>query len=111
MALLKPLRDVFGFQLQIMLARAYLYLNFFNLGIMDFSFTGLLFFVLGVLEFTIIHDFCNRGNGIRRNLNKVQTGLLGLFQSLFKRTYTDIFTLGPDRSEFFGVNLVVYSGF
>lgn len=77
-----------------MVAGAYLDLDGLGLGRVRFGLYFSALFLLLVLEFTIFHYFCNRGDGIGRYLDKVEPYLLGAANSLAERQYAEVFPLG-----------------
>src|SRR3989338_9973610 len=94
MTFLQPRGRLFGLQLHIMVAGAYLDLDAFRLGGVGFGLHFSAFFLLFVLEFTIFHHFCNRWDGVRAYLYKVQTELLCLGNGLRQGQNTKVFPLG-----------------
>jgi hypothetical protein len=69
----------------------------FHLDILDFRGVGLRFgdlllLLFVVLEFTIIHDFCNWRGGGRRDFDKVSVPSLSLFECLLKGNNPEVFS-------------------
>lgn len=94
-----------------MLARPDLHLNTLGFGDVRFSLYFTAFFVRLVLEFTIIHDFGNGRLGYGRDLDKVESHVLGLLEGFRQGKDPDILSFGADNADFLRAYLVIYAYF
>ena len=92
-----------------MLAGTYLYLDNFELGGLDARFRILLFLTLGILEFTIIHDFRNRRHCVGRNFNKIKVATPGFLQGFGKCDYAEIRAVFGDDAQLGRLYLMIDS--
>lgn len=67
----------------------------------------LLFLVLLVLKFTIIHDFRNRRDCVRGNLNEIKPEFCSFFQCVREGKNPQNLARIRDNTELFGVDLVI----
>jgi len=109
MAFLQPGGRLFGLQLHIVVAGAYLDLDALRLGGVGFGLHFPAFFLLFVLEFTIFHYFCNRRDGVRAYLYKVQAELLCAANGLGQGQNPEILPLGPQYAYLLCPYLMIYS--
>ena len=57
-------------------------------------------FLLFIFELAEIHDFANRGIGVRRNLDQIKTDLFCHLHSAGRCNHPDIFTFSADQADF-----------
>ena len=68
------------------------------------------FLALGLLELelTVVHELADRGDGVGRDLNQIQTGLIGKVLGIGGRHDTELFTGIADQSDFTVADLFVH---
>ena len=109
-ALKQPLGCSFCLEVHVVFAGAYLDLDAFRLRSVGFGLYFAAFLLLLVLEFTILHDFCNRWLGQRGDFYKVQIQLPGLCEGLTQGKNPKVFAFGPYYAYFCCANLLINSG-
>ncbi|MDQ1299590.1 MAG: hypothetical protein QG636_258 [Patescibacteria group bacterium] len=105
----EPFGCLLRLETHIVLSRAYFDLYFLGLRDLYLAARGTFFLASLVLEFTIIHDFRNGRHRVRRDLNEVQTEVLGHFKGFVRVEDAEVLSLGAYNSEFRGPNLSVYA--
>jgi hypothetical protein len=91
----KPLGGLFGLELHVVVAGAYLDLDGLRLGGVGIGLYFTALFLLFVLEFTIFHYFCNRRGGVGAYFDKVEPDVLGALESLAQGEYAEVLAPRP----------------
>jgi len=105
----KPFGRFLRLETHIVLSGAYFDLDLLGLRDLYLAARGTFFLASLVLEFTIIHDFRNGRHRVWRDLNEVQTEVLGHFKGLVRVEDAEVLSLSAYNSEFRSPNLPVYA--
>jgi len=105
----QKLEHVAHFHVIVMGVRIGAELDFFDLDDL-LLFTGFgLALLLFVFELAEIHDLAHRRIGVGRNLDQIQTGIIGHLHSTRRGHNPCVFAIGSDQPDFIGSDAFIYA--